>query len=257
MYTHGPLGDRETVLRAYFGVVMLLVSLTGCAARAADDGDVEVDPWEGFNRKVFAFNDTLDRYAARPAARTWRKVTPDWFDESVTRVFENIKDLSSAVNSTLQWEWPQAGQSFGRFTVNSTLGVAGLFDVASRIKLRKSEQDFGLTLAHWGVASGPYLVMPFTGPGTVRSHAGRVPDYWFWAPNYIDDELTSYGVSAVYLVDMRAGLLDLEKAIVGDRYTFMRDVWLQNRFQKTGEAPPGDDFGDGFDDDFGDGDDGW
>lgn len=236
---------------------MLLVLLTGCAARAADDGNAEVDPWEGFNRKMFAFNETLDRYAGRPAARAWRKVTPGWFDETVTRVFENIKDLRSAVNSTLQWEWPRAGQSFGRFTVNSTLGVAGLFDVASRIELDKSEQDFGLTLADWGVASGPYLVLPFSGPGTVRSNIGRVPDYWLWAPNYVDDRMTSYGISAVYLVDMRAGLLDLEKAIVGDRYTFIRDAWLQSRFRKTGEASPEDDFGEGFDDDFGDGDDGW
>ena len=109
--------------------LLTLVLMGGCAHRVAD-AELETDPWEGFNRKVFAFNNTVDQYAYKPAARAYLKVTPNWLNESINRFFNNLSDLRSGVNGILQWRWSVAGQNLGRFTVNSTLGVAGLFDVA-------------------------------------------------------------------------------------------------------------------------------
>ena len=226
-------------------VLLMLVLVNGCASRLAEP-ELDPDPWEGINRKVFAFNNTVDRYAYKPAAEAYLEVTPDWLNEGINRFFHNLTDLRSGVNGILQWRWSVAGENLARFTVNSTLGVAGFFDVASEIDLARSEQDFGLTLARWGVASGPYIVMPLMGPATIRSTGGRVPDYWFWVPNYIDDNPTSYGVTALSLLDRRARLLSMEGAIVGDRYTFIRDTWLQSRRKKAGLDPREDDFGEGF-----------
>lgn len=227
-------------------VALALTLVNGCASRLAGGENLDPDPWEGFNRKVFAFNDTVDQYAYKPAAQTYEQVTPDWLEQAVRRFFANLTDLRSALNGVLQWRWSEAGQNLGRFTVNSTMGVAGLFDVASRIELSKSEQDFGLTLARWGFGSGPFLVLPLQGPATLRSTLGEGPDYFLWAPSYIDHQLTSYSVTAVSLLDRRVQLLSAERAIVGDKYTFIRNTWLQSRRRKAGIAPEEDNFGEGF-----------
>ncbi len=240
------------LLHALLGLLGLAL-VSGCAHRLAEQ-DLDPDPWEGVNRKVFAFNDTVDQYALQPAARAYLKVTPGWLNEGINRFFGNLADLRSGINSMLQWRWSVAGQNMARFTVNSTLGVGGFFDVASEIDLARSDQDFGLTLARWGFASGPYIVLPLMGPATLRSTGGRVPDYWLWAPNYIENNPVSYGLTALSLLDERARLLSLEDAIVGDRYTFLRDTWLQNRRSKLGVAPREDNFGEEFEPA---GDDGW
>ncbi|EKF72998.1 vacJ lipoprotein [Alcanivorax hongdengensis A-11-3] len=195
------------------------------------------DPWEGFNRKVFAFNETFDKYAAKPAAKAYRAGTPQWLDDTITRVFENMRDLRSGINSVLQWRWKNAGKDFGRFTLNSTLGVAGLFDVASKVNLEKRNTDLGLTLARWGVGEGPYLVLPFFGPSTVRDGATIWPETYLRPYQYIDHDLTRFTFTVVYAVDLRADLLDLEKSIVGDRYTFLRNAYLQRRRFESGDAP--------------------
>lgn len=219
------------------------------AQEAADESEPEVDPWEGFNRKIFAFNEKFDRYIFKPTAKGYRKVTPDWLDDSITRFFENLSDLRSGLNNVLQWEWGNAGNNFGRFGVNTTLGVAGLFDVASDMNLRKVEDDLSATLAVWGVPQGPYLVLPILGPSSVRDASTLWPEDYMRARHYIDHDLTRWSVTAVYAIDLRADLLDLEKAIVGDRYSFIRDAWLAQRRQIISPgAPPEDDFGSGFDD---------
>ena len=214
------------------------------------------DPWEPFNRKVFAFNEFVDRYALKPVARGYKKVTPGWLDDSISRFFANISDARSGVNSILQWEWGQAGSNFGRFAINSTLGVAGLFDVATDVKLRKYPEDLDLTLAHWGVSSGPYLVLPFWGSSTVRAAATIWPEDYLRARHYIDHDLTRFSVTAVYVIDLRADLLDVERGISGDRYIFLREYYLQNRRMAAGEKveddfgsdlPAGEGWGDGED----------
>ncbi|ASK34052.1 ABC transporter [Alcanivorax sp. N3-2A] len=194
----------------------------------------EQDPWEGFNRKIFGFNDTVDRYAIKPAAKGYRWLTPQWLDNTVTRFFQNLHDLTSGVNYVFQWKWGNAFDSFGRFSFNSTVGVAGLFDVASKLNIPKHSTSLDRTLGRWGVHTGPYLVLPILGPSSVRDTATLYPAAYMWPVTYIDDDLTRYGVAALYGIDLRADLLDLEKNIVGDRYTFIRNAYLQQRLQGQG-----------------------
>lgn len=208
---------------------------------AADE--VRVDPWEKMNRRVFAFNEVVDKYALKPAARGYRAITPGWLDDSVTRVFENLSDVRSGLNNILQWEWRHAGSNFSRVLVNSTLGVAGIFDVATRVNINKYPDDLGSTFAVWGMGEGPFIVLPFLGPSTVRDTLALWPEDYMRPRHYIEHDLTRYSVTAVYVVDLRADLLDLEKNIVGDRYSFIRDFYLQSRRLRAGEAPPPDDFG--------------
>lgn len=216
--------------------------------RSTDTDDSGADPWEGFNRRIFAFNEKFDRYVFKPTAKGYRKVTPDWLDDTITRFFENLRDLRSGLNNILQWEWANAGHNFGRFGVNTTLGVAGLFDVASDMNLRKVEDDLSATLGAWGVPQGPYLVLPFLGPSTARDAATIWPEEYMTPRHYIEHDVTRWSVTALYAVDMRADLLDLEKLVVGDRYTFLREAWLQHRRQISGQPPPEDDFGSDYED---------
>jgi len=229
-------------MRSLFCLILLCCS---SAVLAAPKTPEQQDPWQGLNRKVFAFNEFVDRYALKPVAKGYRKVTPQFLDDTITRMFENIRDLRSSINNVFQWEWYNAGQNFGRFTVNTTLGVGGMFDVASDIKLRKLPDDLGSTFAVWGVPQGPYLVMPFLGPSTVRDATALWPEDYLRAYHYIDHDLTRYSVIAVYAIDTRADLLDLEETIVGDRYTFIRDYYIQSRRLAAGEPLPEDDFGAG------------
>ncbi|QJX01564.1 VacJ family lipoprotein [Alcanivorax sp. IO_7] len=186
-------------------------------------------PWEGFNRKIFGFNDFVDRYAIKPAAKGYQWITPQWLDDTVTRFFSNLGDIGDSINYVLQWRWGEAGSNLGRFTVNTTLGIAGLFDVASRMDLNNSDTNLDVTLGRWGVPSGPYLVLPILGPSTVRDTGTLYPRSYLWPPTYIEDDLTRYSVAALYGVDLRADLMELERNIVGDRYTFIRNAYLQRR----------------------------
>ena len=237
----------------------LLLACLFLSAPAWSQDSVE-DPWQGFNRKVFAFNETFDKYLFKPVAKGYKKITPDVVDNSITRFFGNLADLRSSIHGVLQWELGNAANNMGRFLVNSTVGVAGLFDAASGAGLRRTNEDMGLTLATWGVPEGPYLVLPFLGSSTVRDGLALIPDDWLRARHYIDHDLTRYSVTAVYVVDLRADLLDVERGIQGDRYLFLRDFYLQSRRLAAGEEPPEDDFGSdvpagGWGE--GEGDDGW
>lgn len=198
----------------------------------------EQDPWEGFNRKIFAFNQFADHWLIKPVAKGYNWITPQWLNDTVTRVFENLDDLKSSLNSVLQWRWGNAGDDFGRFAVNSTLGVAGLFDVASKLDIPKHSTGLDMTLARWGVHAGPYLVLPILGPSTVRGAGAYYPGTYLWAPSYIADDPTRYSVYALYGIDTRADLLGLEKNIVGDPYTFLRDAYLQQHVFNSQDQPP-------------------
>lgn len=234
-------------------LLYLLLLLCMVPAGAAETAAVNPDPWEGFNRKIFTFDMQLDRYVLKPAAIGYRKVTPGWGKKLVRNFFSNLKDVSSGVNALLQWRPKQAGSNFSRVLLNTTLGVGGLFDVASDANLVSYRQDFGLTLARWGFDSGPYLVLPFLGPSTVRDTVGWGPDLYIWPPHYLRDDYIAYAEDALYAVSTRAELLDLEKGIVGDKYIFVRNYYLQSRALAAGKKVV-DDFGAGSD---AAGDDGW
>lgn len=136
----------------------------------------EEDPWESFNRPIFRFNDTVDTYALKPIAQGYRAVTPQFLEDGVHNVFGNIGDVGNLANNLLQGKLHNAGVDTGRLIFNTTFGVLGFFDAAKHMGLQKSNEDFGQTLGVWGLESGPYLVIPFLGPSTVRDAAGRVPD---------------------------------------------------------------------------------
>ena len=229
--------------------VLLALALglgVSASVRAAENSD----PWEGFNRGVFAFNEFMDRNLLKPAAKGYQAVTPDFVDTGVTNVFSNLGEVPSFINHVLQGQVPDAAGDGGRFAVNSTLGLLGLFDVASKMGIEQKNTDFGITLGRWGFEPGPYLVLPFLGPSNIRDAAGRSADFVGYPLYYVEDSTTRWSLRALEIIDTRADLLETEELITGDRYTFLRNLYLQNRkFQISGgEAEPEfDDFEDEFD----------
>jgi len=206
---------------------ILLVGLTVSAPMAqASQSD---DPWEGFNRAIFAFNDTIDRYFLKPVAVGYTKAVPEVVRNGVSNFFGNISDVKTVANDLFQAKFKQAGLDSTRVLVNTTVGIAGFIDISSRIGLDEHDEDFGQTLGYWGVKPGPYLVLPLLGPSTVRDAGGLIPDY-FISPNYqVGDNHKYYEIKVVQAVDTRAGLLKAERLVVGDRYTFFREAYLQRR----------------------------
>ena len=205
------------------GVTMLLA---GCA------GPNPRDPYESYNRAMFSFNDTVDTYALKPVATVYRDVTPSFVQTGVGNFFGNLGDAWTAVNNLLQGNGEAGMTDVTRFALNSTLGILGLFDIASEAGLQKHKEDFGQTLGTWGVSSGPYLMLPLLGPSTVRDTVALPADFagniWSYkTPVYLRNIGTG-----VNLVDTRASLLDatsmLEDAAL-DRYEFIRDGYLQRR----------------------------
>jgi len=229
--------------------VALLAGLlqVGAASSLADSDPA--DPWEGMNRRVFEFNELMDRNLLRPVAKGYRRVAPKFVNAGVSNFFGNLAEVPSFVNHLLQGRVADAGTDSGRFIVNSTLGLLGLFDVASKAGIEKRDTDMGVTLGKWGSGPGPYLMLPFLGPGTVRDTVGRIADYPLHPLNQLESDPARWGLRATDIVDLRADLLDVEDLITGDRYIFLRNLYLQRRqFLISGEFAE-DDFGE---DDFGD-----
>ncbi|MEJ2742039.1 MAG: VacJ family lipoprotein [Gammaproteobacteria bacterium] len=198
----------------------------------------EMDPWEPFNRRVFWFNDQMDRWFLRPIAVSYRAVMPDFAEKGVSNFFNNLEEIRNVVNAGAQFKWGKAGRSLGRFLINSTFGLAGVLDVASALNVGAVDEDFGQTLGHWHAKPGPYVVLPFLGPSTLRDTVGLVPDRLLNLTREINDIRTKNSAWSLEVVDLRASLLDVEDILSGDRYTFVRDAYLQNRefLVKDGEV---------------------
>jgi len=230
----------------------LLLTLLGApfSSVLAADSTANVDPWEGFNRKIFAFNDTLDRYLLKPVAKGYQTVTPDPIEHAFSNAFSNLKEVRNIVNDLLQGKLSQASNDTGRLLVNTTLGLAGFFDVAKHMGLAKSDgEDFGQTLATWGVGQGPYVVLPLLGPSTLRD-VGGIPVNSLADPiGRVDHVPTRNSAWATELVGLRASLLAAESLISGDKYAFMRDAYLQRRNYLVNDGQVEDDFGGDFGDD--------
>ena len=225
-----------------FSLLCLNSLFVGCSSTPASS---DADPWEGFNRSIFAFNDTADRWVVRPVAIGYTKITPDPVERGIANVFANLGEVSNILNDVLQWKWGQAGNDFGRLLVNSTIGVAGLFDVAKHMSMPKSEgEDFGQTLAVWGLGQGPYLVLPFLGPSTLRDTTGLPVDWTVEPTTYIDHVPTRNSTIALNFISDRAELLDVENLVSGDKYLFYREAYLQRRNYLVNDGEVEDDFGD-------------
>ena len=190
----------------------------------------EKDPWERSNRRVYSFNDTLDRNLLKPLAKGYQVITPEFVDMGISNFFANLRDVSTMVNNALQFKPLDAVSDLGRIVVNSTLGMGGFFDVASEMGLKKHEEDFGQTLAVWGVGPGPHLHIPLLGPSNLRDAPSRVVDYFL---NPIDSMNYSEWVTALELTDQRADLISRESLLDDfsrtDRYATLRDAWQQRR----------------------------
>ncbi|MFJ3486930.1 VacJ family lipoprotein [Pseudomonas sp. NPDC090202] len=227
--------------RGFTGCLARLCIVAGVgfplAAQASDD-----DPWEAINRPIYTFNDTLDTYTLKPLAKGYQFVTPQFLQDGIHHMYNNIGDLSNLANDVLQGKAHAAGVDTARLLLNTLLGLGGFFDVGTKMGLQRNDEDFGLTLGHWGVPTGPYVMLPFFGPSTVRDGLALYPDTYTQPYRYMNDipaRNTLYGGN---IVDTRASLLSAEKVITGDKYTFIRNAYLQSREFKVKNGKVEDDF---------------
>ena len=224
-----------------FSVIMM----TGCATTQQNERVARIDPFEPMNRVVFSFNEAADDYVIKPIAQAYKFVLPEFARTGVTNFFSNINDVLIAANNLLQGKPMEAANDIGRFLVNSTIGVLGLFDVATDIGLDKNREDFGQTLGVWGFSDGPYVVLPFFGASNVWDTVGFVvdveTDFMINTNKLNSDE--KIAVNALRVINRRADLLDagqlLEDAAF-DKYSFVRDGYLQRRRNQVydGNPPP-------------------
>ena len=213
-------------------IIAALSFLVGCAST----GSPPADPLEGLNRATFKFNDAVDKAVLIPVAKGYQAVTPEFVRKGVTNAFSNVGDASSSVNNLLQGKPTQAASDLGRLLINSTLGILGLFDVATPMGLNRNNEDFGQTLGKWGVGSGPYLVLPLMGPSTMRDAVGRVPDSYIGYSRQIGHVPTRNQTLGLDIINIRAELLKttqtLDEASL-DKYQFLRDAYLQRRLSQV------------------------
>jgi phospholipid-binding lipoprotein MlaA len=227
--------------------LVLLALLGGCATSGAVNPR---DPFEASNRVMFDVNDGFDKVVLKPVAQAYRAVLPQPVRTGVRNFFGNLQDPWHGINNLLQGKVEDGLTDWFRFATNSTIGLGGVMDVASTMRMTKHNEDFGQTLGVWGFESGPYLVLPLFGPSTVRDGLGLIVDAYgfggFWLPRLIDPPhrvAWRNSLSALDLVSFRAGALEAEsifEAAALDRYSFMRDAYLQRRqnLLYDGNPPP-------------------
>lgn len=222
--------------------VLLTVSLFvgGCASVPPEYRDPR-DPWQPFNRAVFKFNTDFDNAFLKPAAQAYQFITPEPLDEGITNFFNNIADATSAVNNVLQFKLSRAGSDVGRVFVNTTVGFVGFFDVASNVGLPSYKEDFGQTLGYWGFGAGPYFMLPILGPSTVRDTFGLAGDIVLDPFFSLEEDEIYWGFVTLRVIDRRADLLtagELVDEAAIDRYTFIRDAYLQRRQNLVHDGNP-------------------
>ena len=224
-----------------------VLALQGCATVKTADAR---DPWESMNRSVYQFNDVVDTVAIKPAAQLYVKVLPSFVRTGVGNFLGNLGDVWSMTNSALQLKGQATAETFMRINVNTFLGLGGVLDVATEMRLEKRKEDFGQTLGHWGVKPGPYVVLPLLGPSTLRDTLALPLDMRGDASQQFSDEATRNALTVTRVLDIRSGLLqtvDVVKAASLDPYSFVRDGFLQKRRNDIydGNPPSNFDYGDG------------
>ena len=206
------------------------------------DADIDSDPWEGFNRAMYSFNDGLDEYVLKPTAKGYKYIMPYYISAGVTNFFSNLNEITVLVNNFLQGKFLNGASDTGRFLVNSTLGLAGFINVASYMHLEKHDEDFGQTLAVWGIGDGPFVVWPIIGARNLRDTAGWTGD-WVTNPyTYVQPISVNWGLAIADVIDDRALLLGakdvLTEASSGDPYIFYREAYKQRRLFKIYDGNP-------------------
>ncbi len=217
---------------------LALVVLTGCATTPAEPG--AQDPFEKANRSILNFNLKADRVVFKPVARAYTRIIPGPVRKGVNNFFSNLWEPMTVVNDLLQGKIAYAVKDTSRFVVNSTVGIFGIFDVAKKIDLPRHREDFGQTLAVWGVPSGPYLVLPFLGPSNLRDTTGLIPQYVFTDATAKMNSSESLYVSGVRIVDKRAQLLGMDDILElqPDQYLFLRESYRQARMSAVYDGRP-------------------
>lgn len=236
-----------------YTVALLLICaglLSACStmgAGGAEVADDEHDPFEGLNRAIFRINESFDVSILKPVARGYDAAVPDVLKLSIANFLSNLLQPTVAINDLLQGKFRQSGQDTARFIINTTIGFGGLFDVARDFDLPANEEDFGQTLATWGVADGPYLVFPILGPRNLRDGVGWIVDQFAYPLNYRDERAVVWGGRSLDIVDTRARFLPadkvLEQAAGDDKYLFVREAYRQRRRNLIYDGnPPKEDF---------------
>ncbi len=216
---------------------------SGCAT--LDGPPNPDDPLERYNRAIFAFNETMDRAIVKPVAKGYNWIMPDFLNTGVTNFFSNLNDIVVFANSLLQLKFQKAGETSARLVLNTTFGLLGLLDLGPRMDLPKQNEDFGQTLAFWGVDSGPFFMLPFLGPSTVRDGLAVPVDWILFDPVFQDRELNvTLTLLAVRYTDLRADLItatDIIDETAPDKYAYIRDAFLQRRQYLIHDGAPPDD----------------
>ena len=228
--------------RRFLGLSLLaaVVGMGGCAT----SGGNQSDPLEGYNRAMFGFNDGVDKAIIKPLASGYKTVMPEFARTGVSNFFSNLGDVWIGVNNILQGKVGAGVSDFGRFAMNTTVGIVGLFDIASKAGLDKHNEDFGQTLGRWGMGSGAFVVLPILGPSDVRDGFSRLLIDWHGDPLwYVGNIPTRNELIGVRAVDERANLLDasrLAEEAALDHYSYVRDAYLQRRRSLIydGNPPP-------------------
>jgi len=221
-------------------IILFTLLLSGCAGTQNRHTDPENDPWEGYNRKVFAFNEGMDK-VVRPVAVVYDKITPDPLQRGVGNFFRNLDAPVTYVNLVLQGKFTQSADTLGRFLINSTVGLLGFFDVATRLGIPFYNEDLGQTMAKWGYDNSRYLMLPFFGPSTFRDGTGRLIDTFYSPVGRVLHGSNRWGLWIFRGIETRARYLDQDAELNSafDPYVLMRDVWKQNReFQIYDGNPP-------------------
>lgn len=218
------------ILNAKSILLILLLVTTGCATTSKLSGDFNPDdPYEKSNRKVFEFNNKIDKLFLRPVTDFYDKATPEFAQTSITNFFANLDDIRISINNLLQGNVVESMSDITRFFINSIFGLGGFFDVASEMGLEKHSEDFGQTLGKWGAKSGPYLMLPFLGPSTTRDAFTFFGDTALAPALSLDDNAARVGLISLDLINTYSaftGIADIESK---DQYAFLRDAYLERR----------------------------
>ena len=221
---------KHFILNAKSILLILLLVTTGCATTNKTSGDFNPDdPYEKSNRKVFEFNNKIDKLFLRPVTDFYDKATPEFAQTSITNFFANLDDIRISINNLLQGNVVESMSDITRFFINSIFGLGGFFDVASEMGLEKHSEDFGQTLGKWGAKPGPYLMLPFLGPSTTRDAFTFVGDTALAPALSLDDNAARVGLISLDLINTYSaftGIADIESK---DQYAFLRDAYLERR----------------------------